>query len=699
MTESGSSTAMPIAPRKNEGPPKLRFERLLELLGQFPALLGRGLDRLERVPVLGWVVSFFSSVWLGLLWLLLIGLYIAVGSGMASVRAYFELTDLEFFDAWPMQVLLVLMSVTLMVVTLRRIPLTLYKLGVWLVHTGIITLIIGCVLYFSQKVEGLTRIYLGKTADAFYDATERALYVYRVQDNGDLANEAMIPLPRLPIYYEHLAERGNALQRQIDPAALSRVTPPLGDVPMHITGYYPDAQLRQDAWGPGPAGATPSANPAIAVSIGTDTVRDEQLQWLVGKKPAGRVWESATAGLGMEYLFAPDAQRIRDVSTSFKGEMALTVRVPKAKVEQLIVLEGDKPAAIAGTPYTLKVLGPAPRMSIASKGYEGASSGGMLIEVRRKDDQKELVFTRDVLFRYPELSPDFIIRDGQQKRIQERVDNDIQLVLHDATMDQLWIVQPSEDPAWQLIHRARGGTVQVRPLTSGQVVPVNIARMGLKFSVQQYTPNAVPRMRPLITPVQQRQRATSAQELIQRGLIELRIASVAEPVYVPSVQFADTSGLRGPPPTVVDVPEVGKIALLLSTRRWPLPAPLLLAKFDLVLLPGSQDVAIDYISTLRAIEQRRTAGTVQRTYRTLTARLNEPAEYRDLYFFQAQWDGDPRAKPAARFTVLGVANRPGVNVMLAGCILMLCGVVHAFYIKPILLALRKRTLAAGSSTP
>ena len=32
--------------------------------------------------------------------------YIAVGSGFASVREYFEMTELQFFDAWPLKLLM-----------------------------------------------------------------------------------------------------------------------------------------------------------------------------------------------------------------------------------------------------------------------------------------------------------------------------------------------------------------------------------------------------------------------------------------------------------------------------------------------------------------------------------------------------------------------------------------------------------------
>ena len=44
--------------------------------------------------------------------------------------------------------------VNLTIATIRTIPLTLLTAGVWMVHSGIITLALGSVWYFSTKVEG-----------------------------------------------------------------------------------------------------------------------------------------------------------------------------------------------------------------------------------------------------------------------------------------------------------------------------------------------------------------------------------------------------------------------------------------------------------------------------------------------------------------------------------------------------------------
>ncbi|MDA0214498.1 MAG: hypothetical protein O2875_03960, partial [Planctomycetota bacterium] len=66
----------------------------------------------------------------------------------------FEMTEFEWFHWWPFDLLIGLIALTLIVTTLRRIPLRVINLGVWTIHTGIIVLIVGSFIYFHAKVEG-----------------------------------------------------------------------------------------------------------------------------------------------------------------------------------------------------------------------------------------------------------------------------------------------------------------------------------------------------------------------------------------------------------------------------------------------------------------------------------------------------------------------------------------------------------------
>jgi hypothetical protein len=67
----------------------------------------------------------------------------------------FEMTEFEWFHWWPFDLMIGLIALTLIVTTLRRIPLRVINLGVWTIHTGIIVLIVGSFIYFHAKVEGM----------------------------------------------------------------------------------------------------------------------------------------------------------------------------------------------------------------------------------------------------------------------------------------------------------------------------------------------------------------------------------------------------------------------------------------------------------------------------------------------------------------------------------------------------------------
>lgn len=126
-------------------------------------------------------LRFLDSVWFGVTLLSVLLVYLSVGSALPMVREsrLFEMTEFQWFNWWPFAVMGALLCANLTVVTLRRIPFNLIKLGVWMIHTGIVLLVLTSWWYFANKVEG----------DA---AVIRRLVEIRTPD-GDLAK-----LPALP---------------------------------------------------------------------------------------------------------------------------------------------------------------------------------------------------------------------------------------------------------------------------------------------------------------------------------------------------------------------------------------------------------------------------------------------------------------------------------------------------------------------
>jgi hypothetical protein len=675
-------------------PPEWAVERLIKRLGKGPAAAGRALDALSKMPVIGLFVRLFSSVWLGIFILSLIGIYIAIGSGFPELRAKMEMTDLQFFNWWPMQVLLAALVLDLAIVTLRRIPLTLFKLGSWTVHVGIVTLIGGCVWYFSHKQEGSFRIYLNKSVNYCYDTTERALFAFPVNADGsfDLEHPTITPLPKLPIYYEHLPAHGNPVNITL-PGAM-----PGTAAAVRIYGYYPCAVLQPD---PDPSNIRPAApgekglGPGIGLAFsgrapGTSQMSSMGQQWLFANTPASRLLDMNLPFV-VEYLRQPTPQRLKDLQTSFEGSYALTVRIPKLNIERTYAVKPDEAIVVEGSPYTIT-----PRdmqaMPMLSKGYEGTASNALTVDVVRKDAEKPFNYQRMCVARYPELSPDFIDEDGKKVRKQGGVDPDIQMVFHDASRTEVWIVEDAGG-GLTVVARDAAGKSTSQPLSAAPVlVPVTGLSGGvLQLEMFKRLEDAAVTLKPVVVPPEQRPRGQQVMEVMQLSMIEVEVSEGAwkkDKIHVPFSPYAQVGDRpEGDQPAVVELPGGKKVGLLLATTRRELPSTLTLTKFEPIKYPGAAQTYADYRSTLVAVDKD------SPEQRTLQPHLNNPASDHDLYYFQSAWDGKENQVPEKRYSVIGVGNRPGVYTMITGSILIALGIGYAFYIKPLLLKAKKEFLA------
>lgn len=694
MTQTSPSKTS--TPPRGE-PPKWAIERFFDSIGAVPAAIGKALDRAAKIPALKPLIWIISSVWLGLLWIALIGLYVAIGTAVTSIRAHFEMTDLEFFDAWPMQILLWLMSITLICVTLRRIRLKLFTLGVWTVHIGILVLVLGCVIYFTNKYEGLAQIYLNKSVDCFYDSTERALYVYKVDDEDNYVAEKMIRLPRMPIYHEYLTAYGNPLNRVVPNEELAKLDPALADVPVIISGYYPAAGFNFADWTPG----TPSKavrRRGIMVTV-TETSKDDKTpprtspKWLVAGIPprqGGALGETL-----FEYLYKPSPERIADLTAEFKAPAAVTVRIAKLNYFKSFPCDKKGDIKLEGTPYTLTPLGPQEAMPLMTEGYKGTGSDGFMFGIKREGgDPKSRSFQRFVVTRFPEISNDFLIVNGQPQRQKNGlVDPDIQLTFHQAASDTVWILEDSPGEI-TLIHRLVGGAIMKKKIQIGETTHFEFSDgASCDFAVAAANNNMYRPPMPVVIPPQQREARGSTTEWIANGCIELKVGDqpTQQTLYLPFSQFGRLENLltdRQKPP-IVTIPGKGNYAFVLSSTRRPLPASVRLDKFQFI-TQGASTVPEDFISTLSFTPKNGEPAE------KIDAKLNAPAVHMGLTYSQSGWDTNPKANDEDRFTVLNIGNRPGTTVMLLGCTLMGLGILYAFYVKPILLEAKRKQLAAWS---
>ena len=134
--------------------------------------LSRPATNKNRGPI-EWLLDFFSGFRLCVVLLTLLFVYCTIGSaGMfvpegwnilspsnwtyQQIRQWpvFEMTEFEWFHTWVFYALNALLVVNMVVATLRRIPFRPVSYGSWMIHSGIVVLIAGCVVYFSTKIEG-----------------------------------------------------------------------------------------------------------------------------------------------------------------------------------------------------------------------------------------------------------------------------------------------------------------------------------------------------------------------------------------------------------------------------------------------------------------------------------------------------------------------------------------------------------------
>lgn len=114
-------------------------------------------------------IDLFSTVWFGITTLVLLFLYSSIGSSGVPVSFIIwepqawvnlremrglEMTEFEWFHWWPFKWLVAILCLNMIIVTVRKIQFNILTVGVWTIHTGVIVMVLGCLVYFSKKIEG-----------------------------------------------------------------------------------------------------------------------------------------------------------------------------------------------------------------------------------------------------------------------------------------------------------------------------------------------------------------------------------------------------------------------------------------------------------------------------------------------------------------------------------------------------------------
>jgi hypothetical protein len=673
-------------------------------------------------------LSWLNSVPLGITLMALTAGYIAVGSGFASVREYFEMTELQFFDAWPLKLLMGLLIATLVVVTWKRIPLTPPRYGVWCVHIGIITLILGTSFYYNRKLEGRVRLFTNAAAgpvstDHFYDKDERSLYV-KVND----APWSWYPLPRLPRFKDYdqsldnadeLAQRG---LHDISPTAALRDDPSAptvnktlsqwmqwkDPVKFDIVGYYTYAQTTTQF-----VDDPTSSTTGVRLTV-PDVHEDQDVQaWVVQADPRYRY--ISQFGAEFEHRQA-DPTALAAFTDSAKKIFQLDLKLPG--YSDTIFVQPGQTYSLGKTGYTIAIENFDPAWPMFGT-HEIVQALTLKVISPAQTFRRMLLSGKDV-------QTDFKLNVPGAPPIGKRqptpLDGNLAIAFHFADPYQL-LPQQAGDMKHTLITTGDSkamidivaglssgvdirkfddgvGDVQISPADSESAAPFAPAaamadaepphpavRVHLERQDHLRRQDTVESVPPA-----QRDRTADEDGQFQVAKVKVTFGDWSQTVVVP---FTDEAGDVPWDGGMVQLPGVNTtLQLQLGNTRRQLPARISLNRFELIPYPGGdannpRSLMLDFRSTLTVDDLDSGEQTID------VAHMNHPVYFRggDWLFFQAAYDGENH-----QWTQLGVGNRPGVRIMILGCVMIFVGLAYAFYAKPLVIRrMKQRALAKAAA--
>lgn len=645
-----------------------------------------------------------GSVVFGIVLMVLIALYIAIGSGAHVVREAFEMNEMQFFNAWPLTLLSVLLILNLMFVTVERIPFTPPRYGVWMIHIGVVVLIWGMMFYYKYKTEGLTLIPVGQSKSHYYDLHERALFM-RLQTTQGLfqvtsANNRSFnshPLPSLPRFKVHdpeLAPTDRLEQDDLrgivpvlyttDPATGQRVPSPIarelgmpGDLKIDIVAYYPYARIETRAQ-PNPDIQVPAVQLLIRDPHGDETAE----RWVTAGDPAKH---ACTTPMGVvEHRHVTDdalpvlmgaASRLHKLEVKI-GDHTETMHVelgqsyPIGQTGYTITVESFDPAF---PPFDPELKAQRPMVELLTVMVQSPTQTfrrQMISDWEKPTDwkldepgagpmgkrQKEPLDTQ-LVTRYTFDDPQHLLEHGSASWIIATTPTQTAVIAIPADKPaSVSLVPPGETAEFTI-----GGT-------QGVPLPVTAQRHEQVEVVDAIIP----------VPPEHRRRDEAGINQVIRARVHL--GDWSKEVAVPFSQWPLEGSWQGGEVDLAGTPY--RLQLQLGNTCLPMPARVTLEKFELVNYmggtPQTTNLFRDFKSTLTIVELEN-----GRT-RQGVAHMNNPVYFGGIgdsewTLFQAQFDKEQR------WTVLGVGNRPGVWIMTAGCVLITVGLLYAFYLKPIII--------------
>ncbi|HEX8341917.1 MAG TPA: hypothetical protein VF624_13505 [Tepidisphaeraceae bacterium] len=646
------------------------------------------------------------SVKFGIFLLVMIALYVSIGSGVHEVREYFETDELAFFNAWPFKLLMVLLVATLVTVTLERIPFTLPRLGAWIVHTGIVTLVAGGWYYYAFKIEGAVLIGVGGSVQHYYDRWERALY-------AKVKNEtARVPLAALPRFHAYDASLANA--DYLDRRGLKELSPviatsgPLGgqtigeaagvpSLKLRVTGYWPYADVHEKL-------VTDEKSNDVGFVLSMPDERTGRPRDQVLMRSAPRNAWSLWGPVEFSHRVVESQAEAEKLAESAKRIHKLAVRVKD--FDQTLDVEIGRSYPLGGTGYAITPTAFDPKFP-AMNG-DVVSLLTVMVTTPTQTFRRQLIPGReaitDWLLGAPGAGP-------MGKRQDKPLDADL---VTSYTLDDAAKLLPSAGYVQYAFVTApdslKTTVISVGLTSMARVTTLDVGGGVLKVFSPQSPQDAMAGLPPqrgsLDVPVRRESRAKLQQTVVpvpkeqrnrdegQAGIKQVvKVTATADDfstdVLVP---FSDRP-LEGPwQDGWLTVPgATAPLQLQIGNNYRTLPARIKLEKFEADAYGGLQAgpgaMMRDFRSYITLTDRQSGATQAGVTY------MNTPVFYKngDWIFFQSGWDAQNQ-----QFTILGVGNRPGVTTMAVGCGLIIVGIGYAFYLKPVIIQRMKNKALANA---
>jgi len=489
------------------------------------------------------------------------------------------------------------------------------------------------------------------------------------------------PIEGLPRYNERISSRELVFTDPSYPVPLRPIdltipSPAEGDAlsnaSVHVTGYLRYAKL-QRRWHDGGR----RVNPVLNVSFSTAQGNSDSFE-LLAMDPT-----RYTAGNGnIEFLWLRDESQVASLPKDSRAVLRIRLAEDENEMEVPITsdsLGGDFRPIGDGT-FSYRIKNVQDRLTVPGQDQPVSIA---IVEIKTP----EKTITRWVADR-PGMSRD-MRSTGGDPHSSKPSDPDPRVVTQYQPGSAPLIFAGYPGGLHFIFNGAKGREID-RVVARGESIEM---AGGLTVHIDGYMENGVSETKPFVVPPSSRE--PKVHELFSMIRLEIESGGRTGSRWVPFNRYVLPDRQYAYQGRFAYLPERFRLAdgtmveVMFSRQRRELPAAVTLDSFEIDShvggYSGSASTIRNYISRLRFNDG---SGWTE----PVAIKVNSPTEFDGLWFFQSSWDKPPGDNPGGgmNFTGLGIGNRNGVYIQLAGCCLAVIGMIFAFYVKPMIK--RKRAM-------